>query len=264
MPRTADKTGMDRRLDERYQLNMDVTVADMAAPGKTACGRIVNASQSGVCAHLSESFAPGAVVKVQLGDCSLFGHVTYCNEAEQTFRTGIEIIQVLIGESDLSRLVKAIVAEAMPAAWSRCGCQGFLSRFFEHPAIAPRLGAPIVEGCGKIEPEDNSADLDRKQQRMRNVNNGPTPKGPRTEESSQSRRLPSRVRPTTAFRPARQGEWRTWPDRLIRTRCRMHFAAAEMLPDFPPPRLAAGRRLGSRRRSTRWSRREFCRSGGGG
>jgi hypothetical protein len=57
--------------------------------------------------------AIGATVKVQVGDCALFGHVTYCDD-EPAFRTGIEIVRVLIGESDLSGLVNAILAEAMP------------------------------------------------------------------------------------------------------------------------------------------------------
>ena len=53
-------------------------------------------------------------VKVQIGDCALFGHVTYCDD-DPAFRTGIEIVRVLIGESDLARLVKAILIETMPA-----------------------------------------------------------------------------------------------------------------------------------------------------
>lgn len=57
--------------------------------------------------------AIGATVKVQIHDCNLFGHIIYCDE-EPAFRTGIEIVRVLIGESDLSRLVRAILAEAMP------------------------------------------------------------------------------------------------------------------------------------------------------
>lgn len=105
---------MDRRLDDRYRTNLAVTVTDIASPDHIAAGHIVNVSQSGACAHLSRRLAPGATVKVQIGDCALFGHVTYCDE-EPAFRTGIEIVRVLIGESDLARLVNAILAETMPA-----------------------------------------------------------------------------------------------------------------------------------------------------
>jgi PilZ domain-containing protein len=135
---------MERRLDERYQANLDVTVTDIAAPHRIAWGRIVDISQSGVCANLSSEFALGAVVKAQLADCVLFGHVIDCariedneidaneigayephanqpganpaaSHSDQSFRTGIEVVRVLIGESDLGRLVNAILAEKMPA-----------------------------------------------------------------------------------------------------------------------------------------------------
>jgi PilZ domain len=105
---------MDRRLDERYRTNLAATVTDIAAPERVASGQVVNVSQSGVCAHLSMRLPLGATVKVQIGDCVLFGHVAYCDD-EPAFRTGIEVVRVLIGESDLARLVKAILVETMPA-----------------------------------------------------------------------------------------------------------------------------------------------------
>ena len=104
---------MDRRLEERYQTNLAAIVTDIAAPDRVASGRIVNVSQSGICASLSMQLAVGATVKVQIHDCKLFGHIIYCDE-EPAFQTGIEIVRVLIGESDLSRLVRAILTEAMP------------------------------------------------------------------------------------------------------------------------------------------------------
>jgi hypothetical protein len=105
---------MNRRLDERYQTNLAATVTDIAAPDRVASGQIINVSQGGVCANLSMRLSTGAIVKVQIGDCTLFGSVSYCDE-EPSFLTGIEVVRVLIGESDLSRLVQAILAEAMPA-----------------------------------------------------------------------------------------------------------------------------------------------------
>jgi hypothetical protein len=101
------------RHDERYQTNLAATVTDISAPDRVASGQIVNVSHAGLCANLSLGLAPGATVKVQIGDCRLFGHVTYCDE-DQSFRTGIEIVPVLIGESDLARLVNTILAETMP------------------------------------------------------------------------------------------------------------------------------------------------------
>ena len=106
---------MDWRLDQRYQTNLAATVTDIAAPDRVASGQIVNVSHANLCANLSMPLAIGATVKVQIGDCRLFGHVTYCDE-EQSFRAGIEIVRVLFGESDLARLVNTILAETMPTA----------------------------------------------------------------------------------------------------------------------------------------------------
>jgi hypothetical protein len=105
---------MERRFDERYQANLEATVTDIAAQDRVASGRIVDISQEGVCADLSLALPVGTIVKVQTGDCVLFGHVTYCIEG-QSFRTGIEVVRVLIGESDLARLINAILAESLPA-----------------------------------------------------------------------------------------------------------------------------------------------------
>jgi hypothetical protein len=105
---------MDRRLDERYQTNFAATVIDIADPGRIASGQIVNISQAGICANLSMRLSPNSIVRVQIGDCALFGHVAYSDD-DPSFRTGIDIVRVLIGESDLSRLVRAVLAETMPS-----------------------------------------------------------------------------------------------------------------------------------------------------
>jgi hypothetical protein len=105
---------MDLRFDERYQTTLEVTVTDIAAPERVASGKLVDISESGICASLSMRLEPGSVVKALTGDCTLFGHVVYC-EGENRFRTGIEVVRVLIGESDLARLVRAILLENMPA-----------------------------------------------------------------------------------------------------------------------------------------------------
>lgn len=104
---------MHRRLKERYQTNLAAIVTDIASPDRVASGQIVNVSQSGICATLSRRLAAGTTVKVEVEDCKLFGHVIHCDE-EPAFRTGIEVVRVLIGESDLSRLLNAILVETMP------------------------------------------------------------------------------------------------------------------------------------------------------
>jgi hypothetical protein len=106
---------MNRRLHERYQVNLKATVTDIAAQDRIASGTIADISQSGLCAVVSLQFATGAIVKVEIGDCALFGQVTYSNPEGPLFRTGIDVVRVLIGESDLSRFVNTVLAEMMPS-----------------------------------------------------------------------------------------------------------------------------------------------------
>lgn len=101
---------MDRRFEQRYQTDLDVTVTAIDAPERVAKGRVVDISESGVCAALPLRFEPGTSIKAQVENNTLFGYVAYC-EGEQPFRTGIEVVRVLVGESDLSRLVRAVQAE---------------------------------------------------------------------------------------------------------------------------------------------------------
>jgi hypothetical protein len=104
---------MDRRLDARYQTNLAATVTDITSLDRVASGQVVNLSRDGACAILSMRLEPDTIVKLEIDDCTMFGHVTYC-EDEPAFRTGIEIVRVLIGESDLSRLLNVILLETMP------------------------------------------------------------------------------------------------------------------------------------------------------
>ena len=98
---------MERRLHERYPANLDAAVSDIAMPDRTAAGRLVDISASGVRAEVPLAFPIGAIVKLQIADSTLFGHVIYCRCEEKTNQIGIEVVRVLIGESDLARLLNA-------------------------------------------------------------------------------------------------------------------------------------------------------------
>ncbi len=101
---------MERRLDERYYTDLDVIVTDVDAPDRVTTGRIFDISRSGIRADLPLRYAPGTSIRAQVGPNTLFGHVVYCDDYENFFRTGIEVAHVLVGESDLSKLVRAVQA----------------------------------------------------------------------------------------------------------------------------------------------------------
>ena len=64
--------------------------------------------------YLPLQFMPGTVVRLTINDSVLYGFVAHSTPERSYFRTGIEVVQVLIGGSDLSQLLKATLEEAMP------------------------------------------------------------------------------------------------------------------------------------------------------
>ena len=71
-------------------------------------------SNSGVCLVTLLELAVGAVVRIDAADSALFGFVTYANRQGADWHAGIEIQRVLLGESDLSRLLQQVLHDAMP------------------------------------------------------------------------------------------------------------------------------------------------------
>jgi hypothetical protein len=105
---------VERRLHQRWPVSLEAEVTNLALPELPATAKVVDVSESGMRMRLPLQLAPGAIVKVKVGDSSLFGEVIHSTQHDCACEIGVEIIRVLIGESDLSRLVNAILTEALP------------------------------------------------------------------------------------------------------------------------------------------------------
>jgi hypothetical protein len=105
---------MERRLDQRWPANLDVTLTDLADPQHRTGGQIVDVSHSGVRIQTPLRVDPGAIIKLEVADCALFGHVIHCRDDGGLYEIGIEVARVLIGNSDLGRVVNTILAAAIP------------------------------------------------------------------------------------------------------------------------------------------------------
>lgn len=103
---------VDRRIHERHRADFQVQVTEVEAPDCFASGWVVEISQFGLGVYLPLQFMPGSVVRLNINDSVLYGFVTYSTPERSYFRTGIEVVQVLIGGSDLS--LKATLEEVMP------------------------------------------------------------------------------------------------------------------------------------------------------
>jgi hypothetical protein len=105
---------MERRFEERRPCNLDARLTGLKN-GDTGSGRITDISQSGICIVSPLQFERGDIVQLDLADSRVFGHTAYCQAEASLFRTGIEVVQVLVGGTQLTRLLGTILVDAAPA-----------------------------------------------------------------------------------------------------------------------------------------------------
>ena len=105
---------MDRRIHERHLARFQVRLTDLASPEVSASGQGIDISESGIGVYLPLKFTAGSAVELNINDSALFGVVTYSTPEGSSFRTGVEVWQVLIGRSELAELLKETLQEAMP------------------------------------------------------------------------------------------------------------------------------------------------------
>ncbi len=105
---------MDRRLNDRSPAQFPVRVTEVQNPGSSSTAQVSDISEYGICVALPFGITPGTAVRLTMTDSVMFGFVAYSGPEGPLFRTGIEIEQVLIGGSDLSRLLRAALREALP------------------------------------------------------------------------------------------------------------------------------------------------------
>ena len=114
MNRLGDQRLVDQRLDARYPASLDILLTSLLDPTQVCRGRMSDISKSGLSVVVPIRFAPGALVKVGFADSTLFGYVVHSHPQEEDFRTGIEVERVLLGGTDLSLLLQALLKQEMP------------------------------------------------------------------------------------------------------------------------------------------------------
>ena len=106
---------MDRRSNTRYPAEQAVWVTDLLQPGRSAAGTIRDISNSGVCVMTTLPLIVASIVRLDANDNVLFGFVTYATAEDAGLRIGIDVQHVLLGDSDMSRLLQQVLQEMMPA-----------------------------------------------------------------------------------------------------------------------------------------------------
>jgi len=129
----------DRRIYDRVPVAFQVCVTVVTNPELSATGEAQDLSKSGLGVFLPIPLPDGSLVRVDIADSVLYGFVAHSEEwpimskpsfarnklwsesnvegdtpAERRFHTGIDIVEVAMGTSGLSQLLKTTLDETLP------------------------------------------------------------------------------------------------------------------------------------------------------
>jgi hypothetical protein len=129
----------DRRVYDRVPVAFQVCVTVVTNPELSATGEAQDISKSGLGVFLPIPFPEGSLVRVEIADSVLYGFVAHSEEwpvmskpsfarnkvwsesstdgdahTERRFHIGIDVVEVAMGSSGLSQLLKATLDETLP------------------------------------------------------------------------------------------------------------------------------------------------------
>jgi|SRR5579862_6992733 len=102
---------MDRRTDRRRPIHLAVGVRHRE---QFCSGHLCDITKTGVSIVSPLNLPSGELVQLDFADSVLFAHVVYSRPDGQLFRTGLELVQVLLGGTDLSSLLQSILKQSVP------------------------------------------------------------------------------------------------------------------------------------------------------
>jgi hypothetical protein len=112
---SADKLLVERRFEHRLPIDLDVRVTRLTMPARSGDGQLADISNSGISLRAPFELAAGDVVQLEIADSTLFGFVVHASPEGTVCRVGIEIQRVLMGGSDLSRVLHLALRRVLPA-----------------------------------------------------------------------------------------------------------------------------------------------------
>ncbi|HEY1758650.1 MAG TPA: PilZ domain-containing protein [Bryobacteraceae bacterium] len=105
---------MERRFDHRHLTDLEVSITRLTHPAWSGLGQIADISKTGVCVKTPFELAEGDVIRLEIADSNLFGFVVHASLEGSAFRAGIEVQRVLMGVSDLSRVLHLALRQVLP------------------------------------------------------------------------------------------------------------------------------------------------------
>ena len=105
---------MDRRFDPRFLTELEVRVTDLAKPARSGAGRMTDISVTGMGVAVPFELAEGDIVQLDVDDSFLYGIVVHARADGSRYVAGVEIQRVLIGGSDMSRILQRALQDMLP------------------------------------------------------------------------------------------------------------------------------------------------------
>jgi hypothetical protein len=96
---------MDRREVKRYPVQIPVEFVILGGDAIRYEGEIRDVSEEGLGISANVLLAAGSFLRIEIEDSIFFGEVRYANPSRDGYIAGLYIERVLMGKSDLSRLV---------------------------------------------------------------------------------------------------------------------------------------------------------------
>ena len=105
---------LERRKDPRFPVELSGTLIRFDNEGTRLPVYVEDVSEGGVRLALSEALESGAFVRLEVADSTLFCEVRYCRRGAVAYTAGLLVERVLLGASDLGRLIEKLLAEPVP------------------------------------------------------------------------------------------------------------------------------------------------------
>jgi len=102
---------MDKRREPRFKADQPVAVTVLSEPEMRLEGRVVDASGRGLGLVTPIPLPPGAAIRIEMDDSMVLGESIYCRSDGDGHFTGVELDQVLVGLTELSRNLTALSEE---------------------------------------------------------------------------------------------------------------------------------------------------------
>jgi len=105
---------MDQRREPRFEADQPVIVTVLTEPETRLQARVKNASGRGLGLVTEVGIPPGAAIRIEIDDSMVLGEAIYCRPDPGGHFVGIELDQVLVGLTELGRILSEYAREQRP------------------------------------------------------------------------------------------------------------------------------------------------------